>query len=183
VAIKDRILERTVDNPQADLGYVFSSFYYNQPEAYGIMNRFLHIENWPNGPHEKRKAYVISSVDYALLPAISLPFTFREPIGVIVQSMIMFCGIGLTISVYYLRKYRHKRLTEAERKIRSLSVVTIFGFFASISWLVLAQGHALNHPHLNGIVFCIPFLPLAYILIWSSLLRNKRIRRLYENRI
>jgi hypothetical protein len=44
----------------------------------------------------------------------------------------------------------------------ALAPAAAAGFAASVSWQVMAINHMYHHGHLNLIVFCVPFLPLAF---------------------
>jgi hypothetical protein len=39
------------------------------------------------------------------------------------------------------------------------------GLVGALSWLILAYGHMIHHPHLNAIVFYLPFLPFVFAMI------------------
>ena len=48
---------------------------------------------------------------------------------------------------------------------RRLAVAAGISLVGALSWLVLAFGHMVQHPHINAIVFYVPFLPLVFAMI------------------
>ena len=58
---------------------------------------------------------------------------------------------------------------------RRLAVAAGLGLLGGLSWMVLGYGHMINHPHLEAIVFYVPFLPLLFAMI--ALRVQSRYRR------
>lgn len=54
------------------------------------------------------------------------------------------------------------RVRQQSPAAAALAPAAAVGFAASVSWQVMALNHMYHHGHLNLIVFCVPFLPLAY---------------------
>jgi hypothetical protein len=48
---------------------------------------------------------------------------------------------------------------------RRLALSAGLGLIGALSWLILAYGHMIHHPHLNAIVFYLPFLPFVFAMI------------------
>jgi hypothetical protein len=53
---------------------------------------------------------------------------------------------------------RFDRLSVLQRR---LALSAGLGFVGALSWLILAYGRMIHHPHLNAIVFYLPFLPFV----------------------
>jgi hypothetical protein len=49
--------------------------------------------------------------------------------------------------------------------MRRLALSAGLGLLGALSWLALAYGHMIHHPHLNAIVFYLPFLPFVFAMI------------------
>jgi hypothetical protein len=49
--------------------------------------------------------------------------------------------------------------------MRRLAVAGGISLAGAMSWLTLAFGHMINHPHLDAIVFYLPFLPVVFGMI------------------
>ena len=95
---------------------------------------------------------------YFELPAMILPggcqeIDFRTPVV-----------YGLGMLFYGLVPKR-----KPPRQLRSLTWAVGCGLAASLSWQVCAVNHMCVHFHLNQIVFWIPFLPMAVVMMGYSL--------------
>lgn len=55
--------------------------------------------------------------------------------------------------------------TESAAIQRRLAVAGALALVGALSWLGLAFGHMVQHPHINAIVFYVPFLPLVFAMI------------------
>ena len=49
-----------------------------------------------------------------------------------------------------------------ERKTLGMILVMMVSFLGPASWLVLAKGHAVHHPHIDYIIFCLPFTMMGF---------------------
>ena len=60
------------------------------------------------------------------------------------------------------------------------AVLLVLGALATSSWFVLAKSHSYVHIHLNGVLFYLPFMPIAVYLLLKQLiglaLRKKELR-------
>lgn len=161
-AIEKRAAVRTVDNPSETLESVVTNFQHQEPEIADVINRFYPLDTLDSfRPFFYWKVLAISALHYTFLGLVSVPFIFREPIGVILQSMFLAVVIAL-IMIY---RWHMRGLLKSSAQHLALAAMVLFGLASSVSWLVLAQGHALNHPHLNGIVFYLPFAIVYYIML------------------
>ncbi len=48
---------------------------------------------------------------------------------------------------------------------RRLAAAGAIGLVGALSWQVLAYGHMIHHPHLDAIVFYLPFLPIVFAMV------------------
>jgi hypothetical protein len=85
----------------------------------------------------------------------------------------MFCLFYLVTALWLWRRRREGVVRVEER----LAVATGIGLVGALSWLVLAYGHAINHAHLDAIVFYIPFLPFCYSLLVTLGARALKVPR------
>lgn len=66
---------------------------------------------------------------------------------------------------------------QARRRLQALAAAAAWAFLAPLSWALAARAHMCYHPHLNAIIFYLPFLPLMYVLAAveaEALLRHYR---------
>ena len=62
-------------------------------------------------------------------------------------------------------RLRERRLPEAEgRKSRALLAATWFAVLAPLSWLVIFKAHSFVHPHMNHVVWQMPFVSYGFAL-------------------
>lgn len=54
------------------------------------------------------------------------------------------------------------RMEPDERKTFGLILVMIVSLLGPVSWLVLAKGHAVHHPHIDYVIFCLPFTMIGF---------------------
>uniref|UniRef100_A0A831Z1H4 Glycosyltransferase RgtA/B/C/D-like domain-containing protein n=1 Tax=candidate division WWE3 bacterium TaxID=2053526 RepID=A0A831Z1H4_UNCKA len=103
---------------------------------------------------------MISLLHYLLSPALTMPIYLKYPFDILVGSvlfMILLVGIILW-RLSLLSGFRQPR-------VRALIAAVGFAFLASFSWAVVGYSHMLAHPHINTIIFFIPFFPMAYVAI------------------
>lgn len=139
--------------------YVVGGFRATLPDSYRFIDRFYDLDKLEDGRAHPIKYAAVSLLNYALLPAVSLPVVFREPVGGILQS-IVFVGILAYIALCRIKK----RKTLLNSKVKALRYSYWLGLVAAVSWLVLMPGHAYPHAHLNAIVFYLPFLLVCYLI-------------------
>jgi hypothetical protein len=143
---------------------VISGFKATSPDAYEFISRFYNLDKLADGKGNPIKYAALSFLNYVLLPAVSLPFIIREPIGTILQSI----GFVAIIS-YVLLRYLSRNNMITEQSALSLRYSYWLGLIAALSWLILMPGHAYPHAHLNAIIFYMPFLLVCYIIIGITL--------------
>ncbi len=72
--------------------------------------------------------------------------------------IILICGIILFV--------RKKRYNDREYlKNKALILTTLFSILAPLSWFIVFKQHASEHPHLDYIVWYMPFLLFGFLLI------------------
>lgn len=125
------------------------------PGAYEVITRVYDLEPLRAGEGSTWKYTVLSIINYLSLPAVSLPFVLREPIGSIVQSVAVFVTIG-AVMIWRMNRGAMRR---------SLGWAFLLSIAGSLSWLVLMPSHALPHAHINAIVFYMPLLLIVYIVM------------------
>jgi hypothetical protein len=155
--ILNRIVERTfgfatnVDWPQ----YVQDLFHQNYPQAYSQINSWLefwgtNIQNLPTG--------LVSSMHYLVTLAVTIPGFSQYPYNIFlgsVLSVILLVVIVLGIQFFMIG------FAQAKSRV----FISAFAFFASLSWAIFGYSHMIAHPHINTIIFLIPFLPMAYLTL------------------
>ncbi|MEI4272305.1 hypothetical protein TEK04_11290 [Klenkia sp. LSe6-5] len=101
-------------------------------------------------------------VHYLLNPAVSLP-AYRE-------AGFGFSSFGLPVYLFVLvfvalaiQAWRGRQVDAPLQ--RRLAVAAGLGLLGAFSWMLLAVGHMLDHPHLDTIVFYLPFLPFVFAMI------------------
>jgi dolichol-phosphate mannosyltransferase len=53
-------------------------------------------------------------------------------------------------------------------KEKSLGVTVLFSLLAPLSWFILARQHSYIHTHINYVLWCVPFVPLACMAVFMS---------------
>lgn len=56
-----------------------------------------------------------------------------------------------------------------ERRMLALMVTMAVSLLGPLSWLVLAKGHAVHHPHIDYVIFCLPFTILGFASVAQEL--------------
>jgi hypothetical protein len=93
-------------------------------------------------------------VTYFYHPAVASPQTWGP-----VRFAVPLWAVAAAATVVLSGLWRVRRQAPAAAALVPAAAV---GFAASVSWQVMAINHMYHHGHLNLIVFCVPFLPLAY---------------------
>ena len=102
---------------------------------------------------------------YLTTPALTIPWLPKAGYYVFL-SFFAFLGLGLSAAVVALLDGRLFPVVDAERrKLTGLSLATLWGMGATLSWAFLMKGHMFHHPHINGMIFYLPYMFLLYILI------------------
>jgi hypothetical protein len=113
---------------------------------------------------------------YFLLPAINLPGSQEGRM----ERVDVYVPIGLVVLlVFAVVAWLLRRGVDLENRKHRLALVTALSLLAPLSWQILAFGHMIPHIGLNSIVFYVPFLILAYLLLGcvvASLARSLPMR-------
>jgi hypothetical protein len=99
---------------------------------------------------------------YVFDPAVKSP-SFDGAVPV-VRGWIALFILGYFVAAGWLW-HRHRTSDGRVLLEDRLAVAAGIGLVGAMSWLVLAYGHAINHPHIDAIVFYVPFLPFCYALL------------------
>lgn len=144
--------------------YVISGFSETLPDTYQFIDQFYDLDQLRDGKAHPLKYAVLSALNYALLPAISLPVIIREPLSDILQSIAF-----LAVVAFFMLSFMKNNNRRTTAMIRALKYCYWISLLGAISWLVLMPGHAYPHAHLNAIIFYIPFLLICYVIIGMSI--------------
>ena len=129
------------------------------PESYEFANRFINMEELAKDRGPTYQYLVINASNYVLLPALSLPLSFKGVFGDIIQSVFVWILAGYLL-LFYLKKRHH-----SFKYYRSFLWALHASLAGALSWLILMPGHALPHAHINGIVFYMPLLLFVYMVV------------------
>jgi hypothetical protein len=132
---------------------VIGGFELTDQEVYKFIDKFYDIDKLKSGEGHPIKYAAVSALNYAMLPAVSLPFVLAQPLQAILQSILVVGIVG------YLCIRRIGKLA------KGLKELYLIGLIGALSWLMLMPAHAYPHAHLNGIIFYIPFLLVCYVAI------------------
>lgn len=132
---------------------VIGGFEATSQEVYKFVGKFYNLDQLKSGDANPIKYAAVSALNYATLPAVSLPVNLVQPLQAILQSIL---AVGL-MGYVCIRK-----IGKAAKGLKEMYWIGLVG---AISWLVLMPAHAYPHTHLNGIVFYIPFLLVCYVAI------------------
>jgi hypothetical protein len=106
---------------------------------------------------------------YLTIPALTLPWLPKAGYYVFL-SFFAFLGIGIPAALVAVLDGRRFPAVEAERrKLIGLSLATLWGLGATLSWAFLMKGHMFHHPHINGMIFYLPYMMLLYVLIGKDM--------------
>lgn len=144
-----------------ELGGIDSAMSYLS-ESYLRRTTFVYNE----GLSSQQIAYFISKV-YLGIDIFKWKFISK---GFDFHYLYMFI-IYIICGVYIYMKQKNK-----ERKYNALLLTTGLSSLCSLSWLIVFKQHAYFHPHLDHIVWYVPFMLLGYLVVGVALdiLLNKR---------
>ncbi len=148
-----KVVDRTgVDNAYAkDLikGYAHPIFNQIHPYNNDLASQILYV--------------IDNRISYEQVNIITIPvFHWGLPLYIIELIVFLIC-------YHEVKKYLEG---SGDQNSYSLCIATIASFIASNSWAILtANGHMKYHLHMNPVIFYLPFLLTAFILI-SAKLRN-----------
>ena len=135
---------------------VISSIKGTANPIYQSIDRIYDLDKLSDGGGNSVKYAMLSAVNYMMLPAVSLPFILKEPFGTIIQSIFAITLVSALI-LWHLKKQRYQIV-----KVQRLSILYLLGLLGALSWLLLMPGHTYVHPHINAIIFYLPFLFACY---------------------
>ncbi len=144
-----------------------------KPLDYEFFEWNLHLTNHISASKTDRvwqNAVVL--YQYIAAPAITTPVAFAFPYNVIFASTGTFMVVIASICIARYRKFR-KKFAYKEPLLFSTLIALVGGF----SWLVVGYGHSFIHTHINSIIFYLPFLPQAYVVIAQELQAKLKRRR------
>lgn len=101
-------------------------------------------------------------VGYLRDPAISLPAPEFAGFGLLPYGVPVWVFVAL-FGLFAWQAFRGRGPNPQLQ--RRLALSAGLGLLGALSWLVLAYGHMIHHPHLNAIVFYLPFLPFVFAMI------------------
>lgn len=168
--VMGRVEYRAASNLDEMQAAVVWGFEDTSPELYKLIDHYYDLDALKEGNGSPIKYAALSVLNYAVLPAITIPLVFHEPFGSIIQS-IAFLVIVTCFTLLYLNRRAVKSSARDRRMIRALTWAYYIGLAGSISWLVLMPGHAYPHAHLNGIIFYMPTILLSFIILSLCVLK------------
>lgn len=117
------------------------------------------------------KMYWIGDVDVPLFGnwnlSLLIPLFFIPAAAMLVFLMIQVKKRGEITGMWFSPE-------SEERKTFGLILVMIVSLLGPVSWLVLAKGHAVHHPHIDYVIFGLPFTMMGFastaqiIKFWAS---------------
>lgn len=148
---------------------VIGGFEVTSQEVYRFVDKFYDLDQLKSGDGHTLKYMAVSALNYAMLPAVTLPVTLSQPLQAILQSIIVVGLLGWLCI---------KKIGMVSNGLKELFLIGLAG---ALSWLVLMPAHTYPHAHLNGIVFYIPLLLVCYIAIgiWLSREWTRIGRKIY----
>lgn len=84
---------------------------------------------------------------------------FGWRMGMLIPLFAVFAGLCFISEKYC------KTIAENRKNLMALSAMTAVSAIAPISWFVLAKGHSYLHPHINYILWYLPFAVFGFALI------------------
>ena len=157
--INERASERGLSGIRKMRAHAIGNLKTLLPESYTFADRFINMEELAKDTGPTYQYLVINASNYVLLPALSLPLSFRGVFGDIIQSVFVWILAGYLL-LFYLKKRHH-----SFKYYRSFLWALHASLAGALSWLILMPGHALPHAHINGIVFYMPLLLFVYMVV------------------
>jgi hypothetical protein len=159
-AVTARAEARSIDGLSGVQQNVVGGIWATTPGLYPVIDRLYDLDQLKSGHGNPLVYALLSGLNYAMLPAISLPIVISEPIGTILQSMLAFVAYTALVLAWLGKKNRIE--TSLHRALTWAYWLSLVG---SLSWLVLMPAHAYPHAHINGIIFYLPTLLITYIVM------------------
>lgn len=157
--INERASERGLSGIRKMRAHAIGNLKTLLPESYTFADRFINMEELAKDTGPMYQYLVINAINYVLLPALSLPLSFKGVFGDIIQSVFVWILAGYLL-LFYLKKRHH-----SFKYYRSFLWALHASLAGALSWLILMPGHALPHAHINGIVFYMPLLLFVYMVV------------------
>lgn len=157
--INERASERGLSGIRKMRAHAIGNLKTLLPESYTFADRFINMEELAKDTGPTYQYLVINASNYVLLPALSLPLSFKGVFGDIIQSVFVWILAGYLL-LFYLKKRHH-----SFKYYRSFLWALHASLAGALSWLILMPGHALPHAHINGIVFYMPLLLFVYMVV------------------
>lgn len=157
--INERASERGLSGIRKMRAHAIGNLKTLLPESYTFADRFINMEELAKDTGPTYQYLVINAINYVLLPALSLPLSFKGVFGDIIQSVFVWILAGYLL-LFYLKKRHH-----SFKYYRSFLWALHASLAGALSWLILMPGHALPHAHINGIVFYMPLLLFVYMVV------------------
>ncbi len=167
--IKSRALARTTDSTHY-LKYTYMNLSYTSPDYYQTLDSYTQLSERTNSKSQI-SANVVSVMNYALLPVVTLPLAFNQPFGLFLQSTVVFVLVMILIFKDRSRLFKGARL----HQVNGLFLGAAIGLVGSISWWVLAHSHSLVHAHINGITTYLPFALFSFMIIGLYIEENLKV--------
>ena len=168
-AIITRINERTIGGESKFYYDALYNFKESAPAVYEQLNHYVHIDDMKqvaqiNPQSVKYKVQLLSFINYSFLPVLQIPLVSQPLLASIFGSFIILYALVVLLAIHLIKKTNKSKLNSKNRSIYAASVCSIVSLAAPLSWLILSRGHAIVHPHINGILYYIPTLLFIYII-------------------
>jgi hypothetical protein len=172
-AMEERAEKRS--DPGVSFRSVILNFYKTTPEVYGAIDKNIaDLDHYVTGKSNPVVYFGLIIVNYAMLPVVTIPVELKGLVPHILQSFI-FWAAGASALLWWLFKRRVIKKPAA----RALAGALVVGLAGICTWPVVAMGHFFEHAHINAIIFYLPFLLWAYVIVgiaattyWKKLWRR-----------
>jgi len=163
-SIAEKAAIRTYNNPAGLTDQFIEHLSTDNKSLYTLLDKTFNVKKYNNTPMESKMNFIWVMTQFLFSPVLSWGI-IRQPLNGILGSWMLV----VIISGYILIRWFLSNYYQSSNQIKALFMVTIFAFLACNNWFILAYGHSLNHPHIDSIVFYLPFLPLIYIVFSLSI--------------
>ncbi|MCI8417876.1 MAG: hypothetical protein HFI33_10375 [Lachnospiraceae bacterium] len=92
--------------------------------------------------------------------------------------LFFLLAAAMVVTLFFWRRGRDlsagtvegaESLDTQERRMFALILTMGISLLGPLSWLVLAKGHAVHHPHIDYVIFCLPFTVLGFASVAQEL--------------
>lgn len=101
-------------------------------------------------------------VHYLTNPAVAIPAPEGTGFGPAAYGIPIWAFV-VVFALIAVQAVRGRQEDAAVQ--RRLALSAGIGLAGGMSWMVLAYGHMIHHPHIDSIVFYLPFLPVVFAMI------------------